>query len=73
MPLRGVDHSDAVRGEAPYFKCLADLDDWSDKPHRKLDGTIRYVARQTTSAGAGSGNRGKLLVNIDSRSELNGS
>lgn len=60
MPLRGVDHPDVVRGEAPYFKCLADLDEWFNKPHRKLDGVSPYVARPVIE----SDNRGKLLVNV---------
>ena len=65
MPLRGVDHADTVRGEVPYFKSLADLDDWAYNPHRKLDGVSAYVARQAVSASVESDNRGKLLVNID--------
>jgi mannosyl-glycoprotein endo-beta-N-acetylglucosaminidase len=60
MPIVGINHSIAVKEEAPFFKSLAELDEWSAKPHPKLDGVLPYTPR---SAGAASEqHHGKLLV-----------
>ncbi|KAH9950117.1 glycosyl hydrolase family 85-domain-containing protein [Amylocystis lapponica] len=63
MPLRGSAHSPRSSDDAPYFRTLADLDEWASTPSAKLNGVLEYRARSPMAAeGLPSDNRGKLLV-----------
>lgn len=59
MPLRGTGHSKLVGDNAPYFKTLAELDDWVATPSKKLDGVLGY---KSTRDCLDSQHQGKLLV-----------
>ncbi|CAL1702973.1 unnamed protein product [Somion occarium] len=61
MPLRGSNHSPLVSDEAPYFKTLADLDEWMDKGRPRLNAILPYHPRNPVN-GVVSGSKGKLLV-----------
>lgn len=65
MPLRRSSHSEVASGEAPYFKSLADLDDYaSTGSHaftKRLTGVLRYTPRGKVQGVADDG-RGQLLV-----------
>ncbi|TFK53326.1 hypothetical protein OE88DRAFT_1240776 [Heliocybe sulcata] len=63
MPLRGPDHASIVTGEAPYFKSLAELDDWILTPasYKALDGLLKYISRGKVH-GLPEEPRGQLLI-----------
>lgn len=60
MPLRGTGHGKLVGDEAPYFKSLAELDQWASLPHAKLMAVLEYQARPQLAESLNQ--RGKLLV-----------
>lgn len=60
MPLRGTGHGKLVGDEAPYFKSLAELDQWASLPHEKLMAVLEYQARPQLAESLNR--RGKLLV-----------
>lgn len=64
MPIRGTNHSSLVLEDAPYFKSLADLDQWAGKSQsaRKLYGVLPFTPRNITEGVSDSGVGGKLLV-----------
>ncbi|RPD70370.1 hypothetical protein L226DRAFT_230881 [Lentinus tigrinus ALCF2SS1-7] len=62
MPIRGSNHSALIADEAPYFRSLADLDDWAATPTKKLEGVLPYVPRSEAEGVSGSATRGKLLM-----------
>lgn len=62
MPLRGSTHTSGSKDVAPYFKNLAELDEWASSPSAKLTGVPQYQPR-TSVEGLLSNDRGKLLVN----------
>ncbi|TFY67059.1 hypothetical protein EVJ58_g1869 [Rhodofomes roseus] len=61
MPLSGKNYLEDPRGDAPYFRTLADLDEWASKHHNKLDGLLPYVKRRSATD-ATVQSRGRLLV-----------
>ncbi|RPD55088.1 hypothetical protein L227DRAFT_313082 [Lentinus tigrinus ALCF2SS1-6] len=62
MPIRGSNHSALIADEAPYFRSLADLDDWAATPTKKLEGVLPYVPRSEAEGVSGSATRGKLCA-----------
>ncbi|KAI0352492.1 hypothetical protein OH77DRAFT_791955 [Trametes cingulata] len=65
MPIRGINHSSFVSDETPYFKSLADLDEWCAKSlgAKKLRGVLPYTPRNATEGVNVQGDSGgKLLV-----------
>ncbi|KIP07565.1 glycoside hydrolase family 85 protein [Phlebiopsis gigantea 11061_1 CR5-6] len=60
MPLRGAAHSPLAGDEAPFFRSLADLDEWASKPTAKLTGCLPFKPRPSVSDTAN--HRGKLLA-----------
>ncbi|GBE79054.1 glycoside hydrolase family 85 protein [Sparassis crispa] len=61
MPLRGTDHCNASRDDAPYFDSLVDLDAWAKTSPAKLNGVLDYHPRQFVE-GLPAESRGNLLV-----------
>lgn len=64
MPIRGEGFGSAVSDEAPYFKTLAALDEWTDKGRHKLEAVLPYYPRKAVD-GVITGNKGKLLVCLE--------
>ncbi|KAI0717576.1 hypothetical protein C8T65DRAFT_112432 [Cerioporus squamosus] len=62
MPVRGSNHSAFISDDAPFFRSLADLDDWAATPAEKLEGVLPYVPRTETEGVSHAASRGKLLV-----------
>ncbi|EIN04359.1 hypothetical protein PUNSTDRAFT_55625 [Punctularia strigosozonata HHB-11173 SS5] len=60
MPLLGTDHSILVKDEAPFFRSLAELDDWASKPSPKLGAVLPYTPRRPVPGP--QAHQGKLLV-----------
>ncbi|TCD66207.1 hypothetical protein EIP91_001654 [Steccherinum ochraceum] len=60
MPLNGTNHSKLVLDDAPFFKTLAEFDEWADRMPQELSGVLPYRARRQSSPGSSS--QGKLLL-----------
>jgi mannosyl-glycoprotein endo-beta-N-acetylglucosaminidase len=66
MPLRGQNHSPAVSNDNPFFRTLAELDDWATVSGTSfaspLSGVLPYVPRSKLVEKDEDINKGKLLV-----------
>ncbi|KAI0751806.1 glycosyl hydrolase family 85-domain-containing protein [Daedaleopsis nitida] len=60
MPLRGAQHSCLVSDDAPFFRSLAELDEWATNPVPKLEGVLSFTPRSGGET-ENAINRGKLL------------
>ncbi|TDL17628.1 hypothetical protein BD410DRAFT_541522 [Rickenella mellea] len=60
MPLK-VGNKSLRKDSAPYFKSLAELDDWSTTPRQTFDGVLQYHPRSSIGDLDAVG-KGKLLV-----------
>ena len=70
MPIRGRDHSSRVLDDAPFFRCLEDLDRWAISTSaavHKHYGVLPYVPRQNVEGVSNLSTRGKLLVHKHNR------
>ena len=64
MPIRGINHSSLVSDDSPYFRSLAELDQWAQTlaSLTRLEGVLPYIPRSLVQEASHAASRGKLLV-----------
>nr|VWP00370.1 AAA domain-containing protein [Ganoderma boninense] len=65
MPIRGKDHSSSGSEDPPFFRSLADLDQWATSPAatlRTYEGVVPYTTRSSVQGLPNLSTRGKLLA-----------
>ncbi|TBU57855.1 hypothetical protein BD310DRAFT_515924 [Dichomitus squalens] len=73
MPIRGANHSPFVSDDAPFFRSLADLDQWAASPSSAIHkhyGVLPFTPRSDVEGVSNRVTRGKLLVCHDYKVRL---